>query len=137
MEKHEFDKKDPLRTYFDPERIEKAPDSFTNKTMMRIALEPRAVRIHFLRKNLVPLISVLVIALLVTAAVLLPANPPDSIFESVIKTLNNYKISLPQVDIVKGLGLHLPAWAPFGLIGIVLIGIFDKGLYQVFHKPGR
>jgi len=137
MEKHEFHKEDPLRKYFDPERIEKAADNFTGNVMMRIAMEPGAARIHFLRKNLVPLISVLFIALLITAAALLPANPPDSIFESVIKTLNNYKISLPQVDIVKGLGLHLPAWAPFGLIGIVLIGIFDKGLYQVFHKPGR
>lgn len=137
MEKHEL--QDPLRNYFDTERIEKAPEGLTGKIMTRIGLEANAAYFKKgrLRSFRVPVISVIVTGLLVLAAVLVPINQTDTGFAPVMKFISNLRLTMPDVHILKGSALHLPDWTLYGLAGLVLIALVDKGLSSIFHRTGK
>ncbi len=138
MEKHELNKEDPLKKYFDPERIERAPEGFSEKTMARIMAERQGV-IHqtgIFSRNRVPLISVLITLLLIIIAIIIPADQTNSIFGNLLKTLASFKLSMPEINVLKGSSFNLPGWALYGFVAIVLIGLVDRGLFQIFHKTG-
>jgi hypothetical protein len=138
MEKREW--QDPLMKYFEPERIEKAPEGFTGNIMTRIGLEANTV--HFKKERLrnirVPVISVIVIGLLVLAAVLVPLNQTDTLLAPVVRFISNLGLSMPDLPVLKGSsGLHFPDWTIYGCVGLVVIALVDKGLSYIFHRTGK
>jgi|WetSurMetagenome_2_1015567.scaffolds.fasta_scaffold00757_11 hypothetical protein len=137
MEKNEF--QDPLKNYFEPERIEKAPEGFTDKIMSRISVERS---LAFAGKKAfgnyrVPLISGIVTLLLIVAAVLVPPDQTDTLFGSVLKVVGSFRLTLPEVGIFNGVGSSFPEWAIYGIISFSLIMIADRMLFGLFHKAGK
>src|SRR5512143_1771569 len=104
MEKYEKQNKDPLREYFDIEGIEKAPEGFTVKTMTRVRLEAGSVQFQrrILIVNRIPVISLLVTAVLVALAILVPSGQSDPVFASILKNLGQIRLTMPDLKILSG-----------------------------------
>ena len=130
---------DLLRHYVNPESIEKAPEGFTAKIMARIELETEAVplRRKFHLKSYVPLISTLITAGLVIAAVLLSGKGthfPDS---PAINLIKNFVTSLTQINLNALPEFHFPGWISYAFIGIFVLTIFDRALSGFFHREKK
>jgi hypothetical protein len=127
---------DLLKKYINPERIEMAPEGFTSKVMARIgmenALEKTAGR--SVKKSLVPLISAGVTILLLAVAFLIPGSQTDSITPAFLKLINNIKSLLPEISISSLFKLTLPSVMMYVFIGILVLTVFDRALYGVFHR---
>ncbi len=136
MGRYDLHNEDPLREYLDHEGIEKAPEGFTGNTMTRIGMEAGAVsfRRGILMQNRIPLVAGLVILLLVITAVVVPVDQTDTVFSTVIKAVNNLRMSMPDLNIFKGINVSIPGWTLYGLFSIILIGVVDRGLFRLFHK---
>jgi hypothetical protein len=138
MNKQDQYEEDILRQYINPERIEKAPEGFTAKTMTRIRIETQSVKVHRrLYKNPVVLISVIITAVLILAVVFIPANSSESIGMSVLKWAGDPKISFPLLDFKPLPDLGLPGWGIYALIGVLFLAFFDKGLSVIFKKENN
>jgi hypothetical protein len=137
MEKIEF--QDPLKKYFQTEKIEKAPDGFTGNIMSRIGIEAKTVsrRRLSVQRFRVPLVSASVIVLLVLAAVFAPINQTDTGFTPILKLISNIKFTIPDLSIMKGQNLHFPDWTLYGFAGLILIAFADKALFAFFHRSDR
>ncbi len=131
-------KEDILRQYINPERIEKAPEGFAAKVMTRIQMETVSVKsAGWLRnKNLVPLISIIIIVLLTVAAFMIPGSE-DSITMPVAKLFKNINVSIPKVDISQIFRFSLPVWLPYLFPGILLLSFFDRALNGLFRGKNR
>jgi hypothetical protein len=136
MNSQEIYKEDPLRQYIDPEMIEEAPKGFTAKVMTQIQLESRpSTIIHTLReKSFVPVISVAVTVLLIAAAFLIPGNESDSLTSPFLNLFKNLKISWPEVDLSSIFRLTLPSVMMYVFLGILILTVFDRALYHIFHR---
>ncbi len=136
MNDQEKYKEDPLRQYINPERIEKAPEGFTSEIMTHIHIEagPLKTADRLRNKSLVPLISSAIITILIVTAFLIPGREADSLALPLIKFFNNFKISLPEIDFSSVSHLNLPVSLISVLIGILILLLFDKALYRLFHK---
>jgi len=128
--------KDPLRSYLDPERIEKAPEGFTLKVMQVIAVEKNQLRVtdKNRKRTLIPYISCALILLLSIAAIFLPASDSEILSLNTIGILNNLKMALPDIDLSSILRVNFPSVISFGLVGILLLSFLDRALYLVFHR---
>ena len=134
------DEKDLLfRRYINPERREKAPEGFTSKVMMHIQLEKIPVKpTGILSKNwFVPSISSATVLLLLVAAVLSPASGTDSVTIYAVKIFKSLKIALPELDFTPLIKLNLPVTLIYVFIGILVLTLFDRALYGVFHKENQ
>ena len=143
MSRQDHNEDDILRGYINPGMIEKAPDSLTSRIMEKI--ESEAVPSYSIRSLLsrhrVPVISFIVTASLVAAALLLPggaanpaanpgANPFFNILGSIAALFSDIRISpLPQ--------LNLPEWTIYAFIGVLLLALFDKALTGIFYRHNR
>lgn len=136
MNKQEKYKEDLLRQYINPERIEKAPEGFTSKVMTRIQIEAAPLKAagRFRNRNLVPIISAGITILLIVLAFLLPGSEADSLSLPVINVLKNIKISLPQVNFTSIFSFNLPGLLIYVFIGILILTVFDRALYGLFHR---
>ncbi len=127
---------DLLREFITPERIEKAPDGFTSKVMTLVRLE----KSHLLpverpwKKNLVPMISVVVTVILLVSAFLIPSGKTDPISNPVLSLIKNLKLSFPDVNISSVFRFSLPSVMMYAIIGIIILTVFDRALFRVFHR---
>ena len=128
MNNHENNDEELLRRFLNPERIERAPEGFTTKTITRIRIETRPSTEHygFLARNRVPLISAVITAGLIFAAILIPAGETGTIGSEVWKYFRDITFTLP--------GINLPKWASYTMIGIFVMGFLDRALSGIFHR---
>jgi len=136
MNSQEIYKEDLLRKYIDPEMIEEAPKGFTSKVMTQIQLEskPLSVTQTLREKSFVPVISASVTVLLIAAAFLIPDNKSASLTSLFLNLSKNLKISLPEVDLSSVFRLTLPSVMIYVFLGILILTLFDRALYHIFHR---
>lgn len=136
MNNQEKIKQDFLRQYITPESIEKAPEGFTSKVMAHIRLEtaPSVVAGRLWGKSPVVLISAAVTILLFAASFLIPASQSDSLALPVLKLLNNIKLALPELNLSSIFSLTFPSVIMYVFIGILILTLFDRALYRIFHR---
>jgi hypothetical protein len=133
IEKHTDDL---LREFITPERIEKAPDGFTSKVMTLVRLE----KSHLLpaerpwKKNLVPMISVVVTVLLLVSAFLIPSGKTDIIANPVLNIIKKLKFSFPDINISSLFRLSLPSVMMYVIVGIIILTVFDRALARIFKR---
>jgi hypothetical protein len=130
---------DLLKKYINPQRIEMAPEGFTSKVMTRIQLENAHDKApgRYAKKNLVPVISIAVTLILLAAAFLIPGSQTDSLTPTVLKLINFIKPLLPQLSVSSIFRLTLPSVMMYVLIGILVLTIFDRALYGIFHREDK
>lgn len=128
MNEQEIYDEDLLRKFLNPEKIKKAPEGFTSKTLTRIQIETQSAKVMngFFAKNRVPIVSAAATAVLVIAAILIPASGTDSIGSTIWKYFQDLKFTFPRIS--------LPGWVSYAMIGILLFGFFDRALSGIFHK---
>jgi hypothetical protein len=136
MNNQERNKEDILKQYLDPEMIEKVPEGFTSKVMARIQLEkqPSVIAHSFWRKNSIPVISCAVVILLMGSAFLVSGSESDSMVLPVLKLIKNIKSILPELNFSSVLQLTLPSVLIYVFIGILVLTLFDRALYGIFHR---
>ncbi|HBC77510.1 MAG TPA: hypothetical protein DEO60_08490 [Bacteroidales bacterium] len=136
MNNQEINDDSLLRKFLNPGKIEKAPDGFTSKTMTRIHIETQTAKEKqgFLVKNRVPVISAVITAGLILAAALITAGDTGSVGSAIWKYFQDLKFTLPVIDNKYFNDLNLPEWVSFALIGILLLGLFDRALFGIFHR---
>jgi hypothetical protein len=134
MNKHE-NNNDPLSAFINHEMIEKAPEGFTSKVMTMIQLEPKNIQNSHLKRerSIVPWVFAGVIIMLVISSFLLPKNN-DLFSLPVLGILKRLDITLPSFDISKLDLITLPGWVPYIIAGILILSVFDRALYGLFHR---
>jgi len=128
MNKQEINDEDLVRKFLNPDKIERAPEGFTSKTLTRIRIEAQSEKADkgFFARNRVPVISSVITAGLIITAILLPADETESIGSAIWKYFRDIEFTLP--------GLSLPTWAIYAMIGVFVMGFFDRVLSGIFHK---
>jgi hypothetical protein len=127
---------DLLSKYIISERIEKAPDGFTSKVMTLVRVE----KSHLVseerswKKNLVPVLSIVITVLLIVSAYLIPSGKTDPISNPVLSLIKNLKLSFPDVNISSIFRFSLPSVMIYAIIGIIILTVFDRALFRVFHR---
>ena len=136
MNKQEMNNDALLRKYLDPEKIEKAPVGFTSKTLTRIQIETHSAKVNkgFLVRNRVPIISAAITAGLILAAIIIPAGETESIGFTIWRYIQDLEFTLPVVNSNYFNDLSLPGWFSYSMIGILLLGFFDRALFGIFHR---
>ena len=136
MNNQEEFKEDLLRHYITSERIEKAPEGFTSKVMARVQVDtlPLMVAEKSRKKNLVPYISSVVTILLIASAILIPGSQSDSLVNPVLSLIKNIKFSVPEINLSSIFQLTLPSVLMYVFIGILILSLFDRALYGIFHR---
>jgi hypothetical protein len=136
MNKQEMNNDDLLRKFLNPERIEKAPDGFTSKTLTRIQIETQSAKVYkgFFVKNRIPIISAATTAGLIIAAIIIPAGETESVGSTIWKYIQDLEFTLPVINNNYFREFSLPGWVPYIIIGIFLLGSFDRALFGLFHK---
>ena len=136
MNNQEKYKEDLLRQYINPERIEKAPEGFTSKVMSALQTEilplMRAEKVK--KKNLVPVISAVVTILLIASAFLIPGSQTDSLAKPVLSLIKNINFSMPEINLSSIFQLTFPSVTMYVFIGILILSVFDRALYGIFHR---
>jgi len=129
-------KDDLLRQYITSERIEKAPEGFTSKVMARVHVDtlPIMVAEKSRKKNMVPFISSVVTILLIASAVLIPGSQSDSLVNPAFSLIKNIKFSVPEINLSSIFRLTLPSVLMYVFIGILILSLFDRALYGIFHR---
>jgi hypothetical protein len=127
--------KDPLSPFINQELIEKAPAGFTSKVMTMIQVEPRRAQRSPAKRerSLVPFISAGVIILLIFSTFLLPEGS-DLIKFSIADIIQELGLTLPSFDFSKLNIISLPGWIPYMIAGILILSVFDRALYGLFHR---
>jgi len=136
MNKQEEFKEDLLTQFMTSERIEKAPEGFTSKVMARVQVDtlPIMVAEKSKKKNIVPFISFVVTILLIVSAVLIPGSQSDSLVNPVFSLIKNIKFSVPEINLSSIFRLTLPSVLIYVFIGILILSLFDRALYGIFHR---
>ena len=136
MNKQEMNDDTLLRKYLNPEKVEKAPHGFTSKTLARIQIDTQSAKVKngLLVKNRVPLISAAITASLILAAVLIPAGQTESVGFTVWKYIQDMEFTLPVINNNYFNDLSFPGWFSYALLGILLLGFFDRALSGIFHS---
>jgi hypothetical protein len=136
MNKQDQYEEDLLRKFVNPERIEKAPEGFTSKTLTRIQIGSQSEKVKngFFAKNRVPFISAIITVGLIIAAIMVPANETGSVGSAIWKYLQSIEFNLPGINNTYFRNFNIPSWLSFAFIGIFLLGFFDRALFGIFHK---
>jgi hypothetical protein len=139
MNKQDRYDEDLIRKFLNPDRIEKAPEGFTSKTLTRIQIETQTERVRngFFVRNRVPLISTLITAGLIIAAILIPANETDSVGSAVWKLFQDLEFSLPRIGKTPLDNLNLPGWIIYAVMALFLLAFLDKALFGIFHRERK
>jgi hypothetical protein len=136
MKMHNQNDDDVIREFLNPEMIEKAPEGFTSKTMTRIQIETQTERAKygFIIRNRVPLITALITAGLIIAAIFIPANENDSIGSAIWKFFQGIEFNLPSINNSYYNILHLPGWIIYAVFAGFLLVFFDEAFSGIFHR---
>jgi hypothetical protein len=139
MNKSEKLHEDILNRYINPEKIEKAPDGFTEKIMTRIQMErvPFAKKHIFLENYRIPLISGIITVALIISAILVPGTDKYSTVLSVLKPINNIHLAFPIINLDKLTGFTLPTWMIYIVPAVFMLTLFDIAFKIFFHREGK
>jgi hypothetical protein len=139
MNKKEQYEEDLLRKFINPERIEKAPEGFTSKTLARIQIEAQSpgLKKGFFFKNRLPLISAAITALFIIIAVFVPSGNTGSTGSTIWQYIRNIEITLPQISNDYLQNLNLPGWVSYAVTALFLLVVFDRALFVFFHKENN
>jgi hypothetical protein len=135
MSNNEKNRDDILRQYINHQMIEKAPEGFTSRVMTRIQIETEPITVTLKKqRNLVPVVSIVITLALILAAILLPSGAEEQGMLAGI--LNSQNINLPALsfNLDSLLHLNLPVWVPYLAIAILILTVFDRALYGIFHR---
>jgi hypothetical protein len=126
---------DPVSRFLNREMIEKAPEGFTSKVMTIIQVEPRQEQKSPAKRerSLVPFLSAGVIILLILSTFILPGGS-DLMKFSLADIIQKLGLTLPSFDFSKFNIISLPGWIPYMIAGILILSVFDRALYGLFHK---
>jgi hypothetical protein len=129
-------KEDPLSRYLNHESIEKAPEGFTSKVMSRTQYETvnEKFALGKRKKDLVPVISIVITVLLVAASLLIPTNSNPAIADPVSNLFKSISVQLPRIKIESLLNLNLPATLVYISVSILILTFFDRALNGIFHR---
>jgi len=86
------------------------------------------------KKNLVPVLSIVITVLLIVSAYLIPSGKTDPISNPVLSLIKNLKLSFPDVNISSIFRFSLPSVMIYAIIGIIILTVFDRALFRVFHR---
>lgn len=137
MDKRDKYNDDFLRSYIDPEKIEKAPAEFTSKTMTRIRLEAASHKPTKVKAGrwVVPVLSVLVTTALITAALIfIPSEGGSNLLSRISDLVPDIRIVLPHPDFGFLSNINLPGWMVYGTACIIFLALFDRALWGLFHR---
>lgn len=128
---------DILSRYISPEKIEKAPEGFTQRTMIRLQSEKAPVVIGEMsvKGYEIPLISVAITLALIITAVLLSTSNDYTLDLSVLKSIS--KISIREFSFDKLFSFTLPELLIYISIGVFLLLLFDQVLNRFFHRERK
>lgn len=130
------DENDILGKYINPERIEKAPEGFTEKIMARIQVEREPVKItgKFRPNVLVPVISAVITLTLIVLAAIFYSPSENTLFSGIIKNTGNLNFNFPEIKMNIFSDFSLPALAIYIAIGFIVLTLFDRVLNRLFHR---
>lgn len=136
MNRQEEYKEDLLRQYMNPESKESVPEGFTSNLMTRIRLEktPSVGVESSVKRNPVPLISVAVILVLFSLALLIPRKEAEATVLPLLKLMKNIESSLPQLNLSSLFRISLPSVLMYVSIGVFSLVFLDRALYRIFHR---
>lgn len=139
MNKSEKLKEDILSGFIHPEKIEKAPEGFTENVMTRIHIENLSPVIpnKYFYNIKVPLISGLVTVALIISALLLPETDKNSMFIPFLNRLSNFHVGLPDINLNKFVDFALPGWMIYISTGMFMLLIFDMALNTFFKRQRK
>lgn len=139
MNKSEKFKEDILYQFINPEKIEKAPEGFTENVMTGIKIESVSSVVTKPNHSIinVPIISGLIIAALIISAVLLSTTDKNSMVFSFMGQLKNVHIALPDFNFDNLTGFALPEWIIYLSISIFMLCLFDLALDTLFHRERK
>jgi hypothetical protein len=134
MNKSDKYDEDILRQYIDTERIEKAPENFTQTVMTRIRLEsePLEAKGRLRIKNIVPVVSVIITLILIIIAYISPGSSSESL--PLIRLIQNIEFPVLRINFDTILNQDLSVWITYIFVGILLLGLFDRALSGLFHR---
>lgn len=134
MKKPDKYEEDILRQYIDPENIEKAPEGLTHKVMTRIRYEtePVGIKEPFLKNIKIPMISGFVTLVLIITVFILPNS--ESTLLPQLKFLKDINLPELKISFDSYFNFNPEALTTYLLAGIILLAIFDKALYGLFHR---
>ena len=124
---------DILREYIDHDRVEKAPENFTQTVLTRIRLESESRKVTGKLRNfsLIPLASVIITLILIILASVLPGSTQES--SPLVRLFQNIDFPVLEINFDK-LNIELPVWITYTCVGILLIGVFDRVLWGLFNR---
>jgi len=130
---------DILKKYLSPEKIEKAPESVTDRIMNRIRIEPASgmISVKTQKRSLIPLISCIVTALLIFIVLLLPESSFGELPRPVSDLFKNLNISFPYLNNLHLPSIDIPVLLTSLFVAIFLLGLLDKFLTGLFHKGSK
>jgi len=130
---------DILKKYLSPEKIEKAPESVTDRIMNRIRIEPASgmISVKTQKRSLIPLISCIVTALLIFIVLLLPESSFGELPRPVSDLFKNLNISFPDLNNLHLPSIDIPVLLTSLFVAIFLLGLLDKFLTGLFHKGSK
>lgn len=139
MSRQDHNEDDILRRYINPGMIEKAPDSLTSGIMKSIEGEalPRFSIRSLVSRHHVPVISFIVTAALVAAALLFPGGPANPVADPLVKFFGSIATRFSHISIFPVAELNLPEWIIYAFIGILLLALFDRALTGIFYRNNR
>ena len=136
MNTHPENSRDPLKTYLLSGIEEKAPVDFTGKVMNLISLEPRPARpsVSGLKKNIIPLVSLGVAAILAGLVLIIPSSGYDVVLPGWMGVVNKLR-PLQEISGIDPLReVNLPAYLPYLFLSILILTLIDRGLNTFFHR---
>ncbi|MDX9725373.1 MAG: hypothetical protein RBT38_03220 [Bacteroidales bacterium] len=134
MTSQELNDDDLLRNFLNTGMTEKAPEGFTTKTMTRIRIESGLARERNPAGKKIILISVVVTAILLAAAILIPSGDTSgagSMFREKVREPLSAFLSITDFSLP---AISLPEWLPYAMTGIVIFGFFDLALSRIFRR---
>jgi hypothetical protein len=139
MDKKEQYDEDLLRKYINPEKIIKAPEGFTSKTLTRIQIESQSKEgtKSFFVRNRIPLISLIITAGLIVAAIFIPENKTDVVGTAILKFFQDIPISIPEIKLTGFKDMSLPGWIGYSYLVILLLVFIDWALSGAFRKQRK
>lgn len=139
MNKQDQYDEDLLKKFLNPGKVENAPAGFTSKTFARIQIElgENKLRQGYFARNRIPVISALVVAVLITTAIFIPANQDNNIFRVFGQFINGLRIELPSIDFTLIHKTAAPGWLLYAIGALFLLFFFDKALSGIFHRKGE
>jgi hypothetical protein len=136
MNKQEENHEDLLKKFINPGMIERAPEGFTTNVMNRIRIETEPVKINpgLRNRSYIPVVSAAIALILIGIAFLLPGGAADALSFPLTESLKNIKLSLPEISFANLFRVTLPSVVIYVFIGILVLSLFDRALYGVFHR---